>query len=934
LSYTIDVRGLLKSGTGTTTASAAFRAPTNTDLDIRVDSADGVLALGVIVANGVNGLNKSGMGTLILPASGTFSGPTGPTRPLEGTIVVAGSNALQNSTLDLSAAGRGLVRFDLPYSVAGVAPSVQLGGLSGTRDLDFGRIGGAVIGNNNASTAYSGILSGIISTGTFRKIGTGTLSLSGSSTFAGVTSIDSGAVETNSLPAAGQASPLGTGGTINLGSGSTAGTLRYTGSGETTNRAINLAGTSGGGEIDASGSGPLQFTSPLTAAATAKNLTLAGSSTADNSLAVIPSPVADVIKTGPGLWRLVGASSYTGQLRVLDGTVVVGSNVGTNTSIEGNSPFGSATGAAFLPVVGDGTAVSGTAAMLLAPGVEVWRGFSVASGGSQVVVLGGTGSGYSLVGSLATLRIGRDVTLQAGTSGTVEFAGTWLNTAGGGTQPITFNVGSANNAGTVVFNSSLPVLTGGVNVRQGTLRLDYRDPTDGNGPISFGTPVTLGETATSSTLVVNNIEQSLASLSFQGVGSEATTSGTGRLRLFNNGTASAVVNVTGTGHVFSAAANLDDATTFTVDPASRLRVTGVIATGSGGPRTLTKAGSGTLELSATNTYTGATQVNAGTLALTGSGSLPDTGAVNVAASNATFDISGITASGLTIGSLSGSTGSVVTLGGRNLTAGDATSTTFAGGIGGTGGLTKAGAGVFTLSGSNTYSGPTSISAGRLAVDGSLASAVTVQAGATLGGSGRLAGNLTGDGLIAPGNSPGILTVDGQITPTGTTAFAFEFSGTAPTWGSASASVNDVLRLTNPDPFASGLTSSNIVNIYFDVASLAGGDTFLGGFYSDRTSGQLGFLAEIGSPTYQFYVLGSGSGTATTYNGKSYYTLAQYDPSLSGVTVSVVTVPTADYAGGDVTNGQVTQFVIVPEPTALALAALGIAAAAWAARRRM
>jgi NAD(P)-dependent dehydrogenase (short-subunit alcohol dehydrogenase family) len=103
---------------------------------------------------------------------------------------------------------------------------------------------------------------------------------------------------------------------------------------------------------------------------------------------------------------------------------------------------------------------------------------------------------------------------------------------------------------------------------------------------------------------------------------------------------------------------------------------------------------------------------------------------------------------------------------------------------------------------------------QLRVNGRLGTtAVTVQSGGTLGGSGVLGGNLTGDGLIAPGNSPGILTVEGQLTPTGSTSFAFEFSGTgSPVWGSASASVNDVLRLTNSDPFTSSLTSGNIVNI--------------------------------------------------------------------------------------------------------------------------
>jgi hypothetical protein len=229
-----------------------------------------------------------------------------------------------------------------------------------------------------------------------------------------------------------------------------------------------------------------------------------------------------------------------------------------------------------------------------------------------------------------------------------------------------------------------------------------------------------------------------------------------------------------------------------------------------------------------------------------------------------------------------------------------------------------------------------VDAGLLAVNGRLGGngLVTVAGGAVLGGSGVIAGGVTGDGLIAPGNSPGILTVDGQLTPTGTTAFAFEFTGTgSPSWSTASASINDVLRLTNADPFTAGLTSGNIVNIYFDVASLEVGQTFLGGFYSDRKSSELDFAAEIGSPTYAFYVFGDGSGTATSYGGKSYYSLNQFNPQLTGAAMNVATVPTADFAGGTITDGQVTQFVIIPEPTSLALAALGIAAAAWLRRRK-
>jgi len=58
---------------------------------------------------------------------------------------------------------------------------------------------------------------------------------------------------------------------------------------------------------------------------------------------------------------------------------------------------------------------------------------------------------------------------------------------------------------------------------------------------------------------------------------------------------------------------------------------------------------------------------------------------------------------------------------------------------GTGGLTKVGGGAFTLTGASTYSGPTNVNAGILNVNGSLASTVFVNSGATLMGTGTIGG---------------------------------------------------------------------------------------------------------------------------------------------------------------------------------------------------
>jgi autotransporter-associated beta strand protein len=307
-----------------------------------------------------------------------------------------------------------------------------------------------------------------------------------------------------------------------------------------------------------------------------------------------------------------------------------------------------------------------------------------------------------------------------------------------------------------------------------------------------------------------------------------------------------------------------------------------------GAGALVKSGTGTVTLLGANIYNGGTTVNAGRL----------------------------------IGNTTSLQGTITNF--ATVEFNQESNATLGASITGNGGVVKSGTGTMTVAGAQAYTGTTTVQAGDLKVNGSLAGGVDVQTSASLSGSGSV-GAISGAGEINPGNSPGILTAT-SLNPGGGMTFNFEFTSLNPTFSSSTASVNDLLRLTDATPFTASLTAANTVNIYFNVGAFGPEQTYTGAFFTDAQSD---FLAQISNATFNYYVANTSG--VIEYNGVNYTTL---DESLD-ITLSTVNANGADFAGGTV-NGQIAQFKVVPEPSTyalLALAAAGFAAHTLRRRRR-
>ena len=332
-------------------------------------------------------------------------------------------------------------------------------------------------------------------------------------------------------------------------------------------------------------------------------------------------------------------------------------------------------------------------------------------------------------------------------------------------------------------------------------------------------------------------------------------------------------------------------TVFTIADAPSVDPELDIAVAITGSYALQKSGAGTMRLSggSANTYNGLTTVSGGILALNktpGANAIPaaltisggtarldaadqiaNSSAVTVSGGALNLQANKYTVSTLTLidGSISGSGGTLT----ATASAFDVRKGSVTAKLGGAVGLTKTTADTLTLSGANTYSGNTAISAGTLALvgSGSMANSPTntVASGATFDVSAVVGGFhlASGQTLTGTGTSLGPVTVDSGATLTpgsGATLGTLTVSNNLTLSGSANLRINKSGSTLTSDHVAgiSTLTDGGTLNVTLVPGSdpLADGDTFP--LFSAATS--IGAFAMTNLPS-----VGAGTNWWTTNN---------------------------------------------------------------------
>jgi len=657
-------------------------------------------------------------------------------------------------------------------------------------------------------------------------------------------------------------------------------TANIIGAGQNTTQAINITALNTTGTFTATGSGTRGTTTVASIGSTVTNITKSGSSTlriTGTSLATGNTTISGGILSATSAASLAGynvngrVTVSGGFLRVLAGGT--GWTVGQIDDLYNNATFNSGSALSF-----DTTGAVGS----FTYNTDLNGSLGLEKAGTGTLVLGGI-SDFTGV-----------VTIQTGGILSVS------NLADGG---VASNIGASTNAPTSL------ILSGGTLLYTGTAQSTDRRFT-----------LTAGSTIQSS---------GTGALNFTNTGSPAWGSNNNARALTLGGT------------------NTDDNI-----------FAGLITNNGSGNNSVTKADGGKWRLTNTSsTYTGATTINGGVLevvTLANGGVASSMGQSTNAATSLVFGAptatlryigssNATTNRGFTLSSGAGGGATIessgtgiltidntiplaygtnnqtrtLTLGGTNTGANTFSKVIANNGTGATS-LTKAGAGTWVLGGANTYTGATNVNAGTLliATGGSLnaSSAVAVNSGGTLGGTGNVNGTVTVSvgGILSPGNSPGLQNMGSLVLTDG---------------GNYNWQILD---------------ATGVAGVGFDTINLSGSLNLAGLTGVTDYNINLWSLSSIGPDV---------NGNATNFNNlnNQSWTLVTTGNVITGFDASEFTINVGANAGaagfsnalaggvfsmglsGDSTD-LLLNYTAIPEPSTYAMLGLGLGALVWLRRK--